>query len=172
MKIIEYFKKRKQRKEEKRQRQSKTVRILKTVGGTILYVSVLVLLVWGTPKALSSYLKTSYPMAAITSSSMWPELKKHDLVFIEGVAPQEIKVGDIIVYKAGLVLEGGAEGFVIHRVIEIKGDSFVTKGDANTTTDSPTRFTKLVGRTVEMGDKPLRIPKLGFISTAISNFRK
>jgi len=168
MKIFEYFKKRKIRKELKRKNQKKIVRILKTVVGTILYVSILVLIVWGTPQALSYYLKTDFPMAAITSGSMWPELKKNDLIFIEGISAQEMKIGDIVVYKAGVLGNGGAEGFVIHRVIEIKDNSFVTKGDANTATDSPTNFTKLVGRAVEIGDKPLRIPKLGFISTTIS----
>ena len=45
------------------------------VGGTVV----------GLPKALSWYLETPYPMAAITSGSMWPVLKEGDIVFVQGV---------------------------------------------------------------------------------------
>ncbi len=164
MKIIEYFKKRKQLKEEKRQKQSKTVRILKTLGGTILYILFIVLLVWGTPKALSWALHTNYPMAAITSGSMWPVLKQGDLIFIEGIDPQIVKVGDIVVYTN----EKGA--FTIHRVVELREDTLITKGDANNISDAPVKYVDIIGRLYKIGNWNARIPKLGFISTTFSKY--
>ncbi len=164
MKIIEYFKNRKQKKLEKKQRQSRTVRIFKIIIGTILYILLVVGLIWGMPKGLSYYLNTQYPMAAITSGSMWPELKKGDLVFIEGVDPKTIKVDDIIVYA------NEKNAFTIHRVVELKEDSLITKGDANNIADKPIVYEDIIGRLYKIGNWNARVPKLGFISTSFSKY--
>lgn len=159
MNLFTYFKKRKQLKEEKRKKQTKSVRILKTIGGTIVYILVVLALVWGTPKALTFALGTQYPMAAITSGSMWPALKKGDLVFIQGVDAKAIKVGDIVVYtnqKDGT--------FTIHRVVELRDKMLLTKGDANNITDEPIGYEAVIGRLYKIGNWNARIPKLGFIS--------
>ena len=162
MKIIEYFKKRKQKKEEKQANRSKLVKILRTVIGTILYILFVVALVWGTPKALSYFLNTEYPMAAITSGSMWPELKKNDLVFIEGIDPRTVQVDDIVVFT------NKKNAFTIHRVIELGDHKLKTKGDANNVADEPIKYEDIVGRLYKVGDWNARIPKLGFISTTIN----
>lgn len=166
MKIIEYYKKRKQRKLEKKQRRSKTVKILRAVGGTIIYILIVVGLIWGTPKALSYFLKTEYPMAAITSGSMWPELKKGDLIFIEGISdPKTIQQGDIVVYL------NEKNAFTIHRVIKLDEETLTTKGDANNVADKPIKYKDVIGRLYKIGDWNARIPKLGFISTTMSRYR-
>ncbi len=84
----------------------------------------------------------------VTSGSMEPELKTGSLVMTRPVSPQEVVVGDIIVFSPNGVTLG--ETGVIHRVIGIKEASplyFKTKGDAN---DSPDPFMvparNLVGR--------------------------
>ena len=164
MKIIEYFKKRKQKKAEKKAKQSKLTRILKTIGGTILYVLLVAALVWGTPRALSYFLNTEYPMAAITSGSMWPDLKKGDLVFIEGIDPRTVQVNDIVVFV------NAKSAFTIHRVIELKEDSLKTKGDANNVADDPIKYEDVIGRLYKIGNWNARIPKLGFISTTASKY--
>lgn len=164
MRIVEYLKKRKQKKLEKRQRQSKTIRILKTIAGTLLYLLLIAVLVWGTPKALSRWLKTDYPMAAITSGSMWPELKKGDLIFIEGVDPKTVKLGDIIVYL------NEKNAFTIHRVIKLGEEELTTKGDANNVPDKPIKYEDIVGRLYKIGNWNARIPKLGFLSTTFSKY--
>jgi len=166
MKIIEYFKKRKQIKEEKKAKQKKSVRILKTIGGTILYILFVAALVWGAPRALSYFLNTEYPMAAITSGSMWPELKKGDLVFIEGIDPRTVQVDDIVVY----VNEKNA--FTIHRVVELKENTLKTKGDANNVADTPIKYEDIIGRLYKIGNWNARLPKLGFISTTVSKYNK
>jgi len=137
-------------------------RIVKKTIGWVVYLSILVGLVFGTPRILSYVLKTPYPMASITSGSMWPALKKGDLVLIKGVSGKnEITLDDVVVYTNEM-------GFTIHRVIELNEQTLVTKGDANNTADSPIAYNEVVGRAVEWGQKPFRIPFLGNISLFIS----
>lgn len=136
-------------------------KIFKGIVGWILYVAILVGLIVGIPKGLAYVLKTDYPMASITSGSMWPILKKGDLIFIEGVdAENDIKVGDIVVYQ-------NPKGFTIHRVVEMDDTTVITKGDANNVKDAPVEYEKIVGRTLTINNNPLRIPFLGMISAWI-----
>jgi len=137
-------------------------KLIKSVISWVLYIAILVGLVWSIPKGLSYFLKTPYPMASITSSSMWPALKEGDLVFIKGIEnKEEVNVGDIVVYE-------NYQGFTIHRVIR-KGDDFlVTKGDANNTADPVIKYSELVGKAVFINGKVLRLPGLGSISLAIN----
>ena len=76
----------------------------------IIYIAIIGGVVFGFPSALSWYLDTPYPMAAITSGSMWPVLKEGSLVFIKFVEKSEIEVGDIVVYRNN-------KEFTIHRVV-------------------------------------------------------
>ena len=108
-------------------------------------------------------------MASITSGSMWPSLKKGDLILIKGVEDKsEIKVGDIIIYQNPPSAGSGQVGFTIHRVVEINEDSIVTKGDANNVNDAPVRYEEIIGKTVNINNKPLRIPFVGMIGILIN----
>ncbi|OGM09337.1 signal peptidase I [Candidatus Woesebacteria bacterium RBG_13_36_22] len=141
-------------------------KIIKKTIGWVLYVGILIGLIIGIPKGLSYVLDSDHPMASITSGSMWPSLKKGDLVFIKGIENKdEIKQGDIIVYK-------NAKGFTIHRVAQLNEETVVTKGDANNTSDAPVRYEDIVGKTVTYSsNKPIRIPFLGSISILINKSR-
>ena len=135
---------------------------IKKLIGWILYIAVLVGLVIGTPKALSYALDTPYPMAAITSGSMWPVLKQGDMVFIKGIKGKEdLRIGDVIVYKNPI-------GFTIHRIIEMREDTLTTKGDANNVSDSPIGYEEIIGKAVSTDHNPLRIPYLGMISILLN----
>ena len=130
--------------------------------GWIVYLVILGGLIFGTPYALSYTLKSEHPMAAITSGSMWPQLKKGDLVFIQGIeSTDEIEIGDIVVYQI-------QQGFTIHRVVEFRNGRVITKGDANNTEDSPVQYSDIIGETVEWREKPLKIPKLGYVSILLN----
>ena len=130
----------------------KTKRILKSTIGWVLYIAFLVGVVYGTPKALSHLLKTDYPMAAITSGSMWPALKKGDLILIQGVQDRsQISVGDIVVYK-------NQRGFTIHRVVSMGDTTLVTKGDANNVSDTPVPYSEVVGKAFTYQGHLLKIP--------------
>jgi len=133
-------------------------KILKGVIGWILYIAILIGLIVGIPKGLAYVLKTDYPMASITSGSMWPVLKKGDLAFIKGIdSKNDIKVGDIVVYQ-------NPKGFTIHRIIEMDETTITTKGDANNVKDAPVRYEEIIGKTLTINNNPLKIPLLGMIS--------
>lgn len=131
--------------------------------GWVLYIGFLVGLIYGIPKGLSYVLKTPYPMASITSGSMWPVLKKGDLVFIEGIKDRnQIHIGDIVVYR-------NPQGFTIHRVIALTWDSVITKGDANNVSDPPVSYSDVIGKALSINGKPVRVPLLGNVSILINN---
>ena len=142
---------------------------MKNILNFFTYIVIVAGIVFGLPKLLSHYLNTPYPMAAITSGSMWPALKEGDLVFIQGVEPEQMKVGDIVVFR-----DKKNSHFVIHRVTKIndKTKTFVTKGDANFSEDEPSDFADLVGQTFEIKGKSIRIPYLGSITVFASNFKE
>ncbi len=128
----------------------------------VIYIAILVCLIYGIPKGMAYILDTQHPMASITSGSMWPSLKRGDLILIKGINNKnEIEVGDIIVYK-------NIKGFTIHRVVQLNGKTVVTKGDANNVSDEPIKYEDIIGKTVNYNEKPLRIPFLGNISILIS----
>jgi len=157
--------------------------ILRSLVGWLVYLLILAALVWGTPWALAKILHTPYPIAAITSGSMWPALKQGDIVLIQGASSKnDLKVGDIAVYKnpsppvggSGQVFSkvtflsanGQEEGasFTIHRVVRLNDTTFVTRGDANNVDDEPVSYSQLIGKAVNFGNSPFRIPYLGELS--------
>ncbi|MCK4592225.1 signal peptidase I [Candidatus Parcubacteria bacterium] len=136
----------------------------KSIVEILIYIIVVVGLVVGTPKALTYALGTEYPIASITSGSMWPELKQGDLIFIEYADKDSLAVGDIVVFK-------NEKGFTIHRIIELNEDTLKTKGDANNVADAPIKYNEIVGRTLNWNSNPVRIPHLGKLTIWASGLR-
>lgn len=87
-----------------------------------------------------------YGMAVVLSGSMEDRLSVDDLVIIK--ATDDYAVNDIVVYQ-----DGGS--LVIHRIIEMDGDSVTTKGDANNTADEPIDKSQIKGVLI------FNIPKIG-----------
>lgn len=87
-----------------------------------------------------------YSVFEVVSNSMAPTIEKKDVIVVK--IGDEIKEGDIITYKS-------ADSFVTHRVIEINGDSFITRGDANNSKDVP------VSKEDVLGTVSTTIPRLG-----------
>ena len=137
---------------------------IKSIIEILAYIVIVAVLVIGTPKALVYTLGTEYPIASITSSSMWPELKKNDLIFIEYAEKNSLTVGDIVVFK-------NEKGFTIHRIIELNENTLTTKGDANNVADKSVGYEKIVGRTLNWSNKPVRIPYLGRLTLWASGLR-
>ncbi|MDD3190706.1 MAG: signal peptidase I [Candidatus Pacebacteria bacterium] len=146
-------------------------KILKNMVEVALYVAIIVALAVGTPKALVYVMGTEYPVASITSGSMWPVLKKGDMVLIRSVDRSQLAVGDIIVYKNSDALVGDNTGFTIHRIVEMNENNLVTKGDANNIKDAAITYDKIVGRTVNFNSKPVRIPQIGKLTIWISEMK-
>jgi signal peptidase I len=136
-----------------------TKKIIKSVLEWIIYAIIFIAIVWGTPKMMVKLLNTEYPIASITSSSMWPQLKEGDVVFIKGVSgKEEVRVGDVVVYR-------NERGFTIHRIIAMNDTTLTTKGDANNVDDTPIKYEQLVGKMIVYGNgRAIRIPWLGKLS--------
>lgn len=143
---------------------------IKPIIEILVYIIIVAVLAVGTPKALSYVLGTNHPVASITSGSMWPALKKGDLVLIKYADKNSLTVGDIIVYKNPST-SSGQVGFTIHRITELNKDTLKTKGDANNVSDLPIGYDKIVGKTVDWKEKPVRIPKLGKLTIWASELR-
>ena len=77
-----------------------------------------------------------YGMSVVLSGSMESRLSVDDLVIIK--ATDNYKVNDIVLYQDG-------DSLVIHRIIEIDGDTVITKGDANNVADEPINKSQIKG---------------------------
>lgn len=135
-------------------------RIAKGAIKVVLYIAFVVAAVYYTPKILAKALHTQYPLATITSGSMWPVLKVNDLILVKGITGKEAQIGQIIIYQ-------NPRGFTIHRLIRRQNNFLITQGDANNVEDSPVRESDVVGRTVYIGKSPFRIPYLGLIARSL-----
>lgn len=140
--------------------EQKKKKIIKFALNALVYILIIGGITVGLPKFLSWFLDTPYPMATITSGSMWPALKEGDLVFIQGVHDKsDIDVGDIIVFR-----NRQNNTFTIHRVAALKQDTLTTKGDANFSEDIPIGYEDVIGKTVALFGYQARIPHAGLIT--------
>lgn len=123
-----------------------------------LYLAFVGAAIYYTPRILSKTLDTPYPLATITSGSMWPTLKENDLILMRGVNGNDVNIGEIIVFE-------NQRGFTIHRLIRREHDgTLVTKGDANNVEDQPIHPEEVVGRVTHVGDKIVKVPQIGIIA--------
>lgn len=69
-----------------------------------------------------------YERYAITGTSMTGTIDRGSVVFGEVVPVSELRLGDVITYRPPPTSD--VEEMVTHRIVEIDGDMFRTKGDA------------------------------------------
>jgi signal peptidase I len=74
------------------------------------------------------------PFMPVFGNSMEPTLQSGNLILVEEMAPAEVKVGDVIVYRVPLAIQDyyGYPPIVAHRVVRVLTDhgyAFRTKGD-------------------------------------------
>lgn len=113
------------------------------------------------PRVLAWALDTTHPLAAVSGSSMWPTLKKGDLVVLKGVGDvEDLEVGDIISFQH-------EKGLAIHRIVSIDGETIVTKGDGNPRPDQPIHIDQVVGKIPSLGGHLLKVPHLGRLSALL-----
>lgn len=77
-----------------------------------------------------------YGLANVLSGSMEPTFSKGALLLVK--KSDDIETGDIVVYQSGQEL-------IVHRVIEQKGNTIITKGDANNVADPPFQKDQIKG---------------------------
>jgi signal peptidase len=105
-------------------------------------------------------------MNVVVSGSMEPVLYRGDIVIIDSNPnPDNIQVGDIIVYKATWFPQP-----VIHRVIA-KGKlpngttAYEIKGDNNPSPDPALVYpNQIISKVVSINGAPLVIPKIGYVT--------
>ena len=68
--------------------------------------------------------------AEVLSGSMEPTFSTGDLILVK--ESKDFRVDDIVVYQTGSVL-------VVHRIVELRDGTVITRGDANNVEDAPIR---------------------------------
>lgn len=121
------------------------------ITGSILLTALAAVLVLGAVVVNVQHWK----LEPVLSGSMRPDIQPGDLAIIRPVPVDDIEVGDVIAY-----LPPGHSIPVLHRIVSLDEEGFVTQGDANNTTDP-------WGRVKPQGTSVQRlmtvIPKLGFV---------
>jgi hypothetical protein len=79
---------------------------------------------------------------------MYPTIRENEAITVEPVAPPDVKVGDIILYRSG-------ESVVAHRVMRIergKSDTlrFILREDTWGTLDQPVAAEQILGKVVSV----------------------
>ena len=92
-----------------------------------------------------------YKIINVTSGSMSPIFEEKDLIVVFKTTPDKVKVGDIVTFSVGNNLD-------THRVVEIRGNEFITKGDANEFADEWDTI-----KIVPAAKYIFRIQKLGYL---------
>jgi len=109
---------------------------------------VMVLVIWSTTGLLG------FQPRVVVSGSMTPSIQVGDIVVSVDTRPEELRVGDVILYMAGKIP-------IMHRITEVNGGignlHFITKGDANDTPDDPVFPRQVKGKLV------MTIPKVGWV---------
>jgi len=122
---------------------------------------------------LSNVVLTPTPIGIITSKSMEPLMTLGDVVFIQPIAIEDVRVGDIIAY------DSPPDKTIIHRVVDVKVYPgkilLITMGDANPVTDQsigfpPVTTRNLIGKVFCLDGLPIRIPIIGEYVVYARNF--
>jgi len=98
----------------------------------------------------AAYLSNNFtPLMVVTTASMEPTIMVGDLIYVKGVSPSDIQVGDIITFKPPREYLKGA--LITHRVVDVLYDSneisFKTMGDNNPSIDPWTvKSEDIIGR--------------------------
>lgn len=92
----------------------------------------------------------------VLSGSMKPKIQPGDVVVITNKKNNNLKINDIITFKED-------NDIVTHRIIDIKDNGYVTKGDNNNSIDSDiVPFDNVIGKVL------FHIPKIGYVIEFLS----
>ncbi|GEM_PF-486609 len=150
----------------------------KIFDSTLFYIIIGIILAFGINQGMALALSTDMPVVAVESDSMIPTFYKGDMLLLKGVPPEELKVGDIIVFspniqktvnpETGKITYSLGGTPVVHRIIEINPDgTFQTKGDAN---HNQLDFEKRIEPAQIHGKEIMIIPHLGWVKIGITEY--
>jgi len=149
---------------------------MKSLIGNLLFAAVLLLIA---ARFLSVFSSTYFPIDVVSTESMTPTLMKGDLIAWIPSNINDVKIGDVIVFKSWL--SWPEEKLIVHRVVDIKNEfgkvALVTKGDANNYTDQagphvPEPYViekNFIGKSISIGNIPLKIPFVGIFGIWIND---
>lgn len=80
-----------------------------------------------------------YGGAVVLSGSMEPTIMTDELIIVK--AEESYKTGDIVVYQNGRIL-------VVHRIVDMDGQTVTTRGDANNADDGAIGLTQIKGKVI------------------------
>ena len=80
-----------------------------------------------------------YGGAVVLSGSMEPTIMVDELIIVK--AEENYAIDDIVVFQSGKML-------VVHRLVELDGESAVTRGDANNADDAPIEIPQIKGKVI------------------------
>ena len=80
-----------------------------------------------------------YGAALVLTGSMEPTIMADELIIVQ--AQDDYEVGDIVVYQTGRIL-------VVHRIVDMDGETVITQGDANNAKDAPLELAHIKGRVI------------------------
>ena len=120
---------------------------------TIFYTLIILLITFNILSAFNiSFF--GFRIFRVGSGSMIPYLEINDIVITKKT--NEYEENDVITFKE-------EDQYITHRIVQINGETIITKGDANNTNDKPIKKGVIVGRII------LKITGLGFIIYLFSN---
>jgi signal peptidase len=131
--------------------------------GLIIFMSLFVLTLRFLGETPSIF---GYSFYYVLTESMEPEIMAGDMILCKSVQPETLQVGDVITYSGET---GDLKGKIItHKIVEINGDIFTTKGVANDIPDPPIRSSQILSgyvATVPIAGKLFSVinSKYGFI---------
>ena len=136
---------------------------VKGFDSSIFYIILGVALAVGINFGLGFALHTDMPVVAVESNSMVPTFAKGDMLVLQGIPSQDLKVGDIIVFSPP-----SQQTPVVHRIYKINPDgTFQTKGDAN---NGQLPFEFSIQASQVHGKVILIIPYVGWLKIGIMQF--
>ena len=124
-----------------------------TIFGTILCIILIPILIINVTMIIKGYANPDkYPMflgyapLIVKSDSMFPEFQTDDLIIIKAVDPEQLQEGDVITFFDP---DSTSRSVVTHRIIQVVYGNeltFITKGDANNSEDTPLPAENVIGR--------------------------
>lgn len=96
----------------------------------------------------------------VMTGSMEPAYSVGGVVYVKSCDASKISEGDVITFRLG----ADTEAVMTHRVLQMDGSFFITKGDANNTEDpEPVSYDRLIGKVVFF------IPKLAGLANFVDS---
>lgn len=122
-------------------------RIFKTIVDilTFLVFVVLVLIIYSKVKMIvtgNDYFDMfGYSIFSVATGSMEPAISQNDIIIIKN--KDDYEINEIVTFKSD-------NAYVTHRIVSKRGETFVTKGDANNTKDVEIDKSVIIGKVVKI----------------------